>query len=180
MHIVSMSTPHPRLKGRPVTQRILLGAAFYFLWLGLSGHFSPFLLVTSILSVIGVVLLLSRLGLVAREFQPFSLVVSLVIYWRWLLVEIVKSNIEVARCVLGLGRPATPAMAWVTASQKTPLCRALYANSITLTPGTITVLAEDDRFLIHALHREGIAALQEGEMDRRCLDLDKNFRGKQA
>ncbi|MCF4164103.1 Na+/H+ antiporter subunit E [Zavarzinia compransoris] len=161
-------------------QRILLGVAFYFLWIGLSGHFSPFLVATSLISVVGVVLLLTHLGLVARQFQPFSLVVPLVIYWGWLLVEIVKSNIDVARCVLGLGRPATPSMAWIETSQKSELCRTLYGNSITLTPGTFTVLAEGDRFLVHALHREGIAALQDGEMDRRCLALDEKFRGRIA
>lgn len=167
-----------RLKGRPVTQRLLLGAAFYFLWIGLSGHFSPFLLVTSVLSVVGVILLLTHLGLVSRHFQPFSLIVSLVVYWRWLLVEIVKANIDVIRCLLGLGKPPSPTMGWVHASQKTELCKALYANSITLTPGTITVLVEGDQFLIHALHREGLASLQDGEMDRRCLVLDEDFRGK--
>lgn len=161
-------------------QRILLGVAFYFLWIGLSGHFSPFLLATSVLSVVGVVLLLTHLGLVARDYQPFSLVVSLVAYWGWLLVEILKSNLDVSRCVLGLGRPATPSMAWVPSSQKSELCRTLYGNSITLTPGTFTILVEGDRFLVHALHREGIAALQEGEMDRRCLVLDEKFRGKMA
>lgn len=158
-------------------QRLLLGIAFYFLWIGLSGHFSPFLLVTSVLSVVGVILLLTRLGLVSRDYQPFSLVVSLVTYWGWLLVEILKANIDVLRCVLGLGRPATPSMAWIPAPQKTELCRTLYANSITLTPGTITVLAEDDRFLIHALHCEGLTSLQGGEMELRCTGLDQDFRG---
>jgi len=163
-----------------VAQRLLLGATFYLLWVALSGHFSPFLLVTSVLSVAGVVLLLIHLGLIAKEYQPFALVASLVVYWGWLLVEIAKSNLDVARCVLGLGRPATPTMAWIPAPQKTELCRTLYANSITLTPGTVTVLAEGDHFLVHALHREGIAALNTGEMARRCTDLDENFRGRTA
>lgn len=156
-------------------QRILLGVTFYFLWLGLSGHFSPFLLVTSILSVIGVVALLVHLGLVSRDYQPFSLVFAFVGYWRWLLIEILKSNWDVMKAILR-GNIA-PAMAWVPASQQSEICRALYANSITLTPGTVTVVAEGDHFLVHALRQDGIDGLLGGEMDARCAALDARFRG---
>lgn len=158
-----------------MAQRILLGSAFYLLWAGLSGHFSPFLLATSILSVVGVIALLSRLGLISRDFQPFALLAGIVGYWGWLLVEILKSNIDVIKAILG-GR-ISPAMAWLPASQKSEVCRALYANSITLTPGTVTVVAEGDQFLVHALRREGLDSLAEGEMARRCAALDARFRG---
>ncbi|RJF82782.1 hypothetical protein D3874_25140 [Oleomonas cavernae] len=119
-------------KGRPVTQRILLGSAFYLLWVGLSGHFSPFLLATSVLSVVGVVALVSHLGLISRDFQPFTLIAGIVGYWGWLLVEILKANFDVIVAILR-GR-ISPAMAWLPASQKSQVFRALYANSITLTP----------------------------------------------
>jgi len=49
----------------------------------------------------------------------------------------------------------------------TPLEKTLYANSITLTPGTLTTDVCDDHFLIHALSQEGIDELREGEMERR-------------
>ena len=158
-----------------MAQRILLGSAFYFLWVGLSGHFSPFLLVTSILSVVGVIALLSHLGLISRDFQPFAVVVAITRYWGWLLVEILKANFDVIMAILR-GR-ISPAMAWLPASQKSEVFRALYANSITLTPGTVTVVAEGGHFLVHALRQEGLDGLAAGEMDRRCAALDARFRG---
>ncbi len=166
------------VKGRPVTQRFLLGAAFYLLWAGLSGHFSAFLLVTSVLSVAGVLALLSHLGLISRDYQPFALLLAFIRYWGWLLVEILKANWDVIKAILS-GR-ISPSMAWVPSNQKSEVCRALYANSITLTPGTVTVVAEGDHFLVHALKREGIDGLLTGDMDRRCAVLDARFRGETA
>jgi multicomponent Na+:H+ antiporter subunit E len=57
-------------------------------------------------------------------------------------------------------------------SQKTPVALATHANSITLTPGTITVDAGHDEFLVHALTREGAAGVVDSEMDRRVRRME--------
>ncbi len=49
----------------------------------------------------------------------------------------------------------------------------IHANSITLTPGTITVDAEHDSFLVHALTRDGAAGVVDSEMDRRVSRMDR-------
>ncbi len=81
--------------------------------------------------------------------------------------QIVIANIDVARRVLSPSLPISPTLIRVKASQSTDLGQAIYANSITLTPGTISIDVEDGEILVHALTREGAQSLLDGEMDRR-------------
>src|SRR5690606_38101236 len=90
----------------------------------------------------------------------------------WLLGEIVKSNIVVIRRVWQ-PRPAISHVVF-TLPVKTMnvLTRTLYANSITLTPGTVTLEVAPDHFQVHALTREAADGLLEGEMERRVMRLE--------
>jgi multicomponent Na+:H+ antiporter subunit E len=74
----------------------------------------------------------------------------------------------VTKRILAPSLPISPNMIWVKASQKTDVGRVIYANSITLTPGTISMVMEDDRILVHALTFEGAAGVETGDMDRRA------------
>jgi multicomponent Na+:H+ antiporter subunit E len=58
-------------------------------------------------------------------------------------------------------------MVWVPATQRTDVGKVIYANSITLTPGTVSVEIENDRILVHAITREAAEGLESGDMDRR-------------
>ena len=60
----------------------------------------------------------------------------------------------------------------VTTSQKTDLGRVLYANSITITPGTVSIMVYDDRIMVHAISKEGADSLNQGEMDRRVTRME--------
>jgi len=66
----------------------------------------------------------------------------------------------------------SPTLKTIKASQKTDIGKVIYANSITLTPGTVTVNLEGDQIMVHALLRESIEGLQAGEMDRRVTRLE--------
>ena len=76
--------------------------------------------------------------------------------------------------ILSPSLPITPTMIRLRASQKTDAARVLYANSITLTPGTVTVDIHDNVILVHALIREAAEGLAEGEMDRRAAALESS------
>lgn len=160
-----------------MTQRLLLAAVLALLWLVLSGHLSPFLITTLILSVLGVMALVSHLGLLGQAPRPLAALLPLLRYWAWLALEILKANGAVIRAVLQPGR-ISPTMVWLEAEQQSELGRALYANSITLTPGTITVLVERDHLLVHALESQGARALAEGGMARRCTEIDRILTGR--
>ena len=89
------------------------------------------------------------------------------LYWPWLAWEIVKANIDVARVILDPKIPITPKVLNINTLQVTELGHVFYANSITLTPGTVTLGLENGALEVHALTPAAIEGLLSGEMDRR-------------
>jgi multicomponent Na+:H+ antiporter subunit E len=61
----------------------------------------------------------------------------------------------------------------VTSTQQTGMGRVIYGNSITLTPGTITVDMEGDQVIVHALTQATADGVREGGMDRRVTALER-------
>lgn len=155
-----------------MAQAISLGAVLFGLWLLLSGHYTPLLLGFGVASCALVVLISARMDVVDREGHPIHLGPRALTYWPWLFVEIVKANIDVAKRIVDPKLPISPTMLRVKASQKTEVGRVIYANSITLTPGTVSVELEGDMIEVHALTVEGAEALREGEMDRRVTAME--------
>ncbi len=139
----------------------------YVFWLLLSGYFTAFLMTAGAASAIAVVLLARRMDIVDHEGHPIHLGLRLFTYWPWLVVEIVKSAWDVSKIILDPRLPISPTLIRVKTSQKTEVGVVVYANSITLTPGTISVDVGHGEILVHALTREGAAGLQSGKMDKR-------------
>ena len=150
---------------------INLGLFLFALWLLLSGHYTPLLLVLGVLSTLLVVLLATRADLIDRETQPILLKPSVLFYWFWLGREIIKSNIDVARRILNPRLPISPNVFTVRAIQDTELGRVTYANSITLVPGTVAMDVDEDVITVHALTQEAAADLKRGEMNRRVCQV---------
>ena len=123
-------------------------------------------------SCAGVTWLALRMGIVDPEAVPVHLLGRALRYSPWIAVEVVKANLDVAGRVLRPGLPIAPEIMRVKPSQKTDLGRVLYANSITLTPGTVTIEAEGDHLLVHAIAREAAAGLETGAMDAKVSQLE--------
>ena len=141
-------------------------------WLLLSGYFVPFLLTMGLLSAIAVAMLGRRMDLVDHEGHPIQLSWRLIFYWPWLFKEIVLSAWSVSRVILDPRLPVSPTLVRAKTSQKTTVGLVTYANSITLTPGTISVEVKPGEILVHALTREAANGLLEGEMDRRVTRFE--------
>lgn len=141
-------------------------------WLLLSGYFAPFLLTMGVASAVAVAMLGRRMDLVDHEGHPIHLSWRLILYWPWLFKEIAKSAWDVARIILSPRLPISPTLVRAKTSQKTTVGLVTYANSITLTPGTISVDVKKGEILVHALTRDGAAGLLEGEMDRRVTRFE--------
>ncbi len=142
-------------------------------WLLLSGYFTdPLLLGLGVASVLSVVFITYRMGALDPEGHPVHLVLRALVYWPWLLKEIVMANIDVAKAVLRSPMAIEPTVFTVTGSQQSELGRVIYANSITLTPGTVTIALDDDQLTVHALTRAGREGVESGEMDRRIAWLE--------
>jgi multicomponent Na+:H+ antiporter subunit E len=146
--------------------------ALFGFWLLLSGYFVPFLIAAGAGSAVVIVLLARRMDVVDREGHPIHLGRSALTYWPWLLVEIAKSAWGVTRIILNPRLPVSPSLVRTKTSQKTTVGIVTYANSITLTPGTISVDVGRGEILVHALTREGAAGLLSGEMDRRVTRFE--------
>ena len=142
-------------------------------WLLLSGHYTPLLIGLGLASCALVLLLAYRMGIVDREGFPLHLAPRIVRYLPWLAVAVVKSNLELAGRVLKPRVQIGPVIVHLTASQRTDLGRATYANSITLTPSTVTIEAESDGgFLVHAISEKAAADLVSGDMDRQVTRME--------
>ena len=95
-------------------------------------------------------------------------------YAPWLIWQIVKANVDVARRILDPRLPIRPHVIRIRAGQKTDLGRVIYANSITLTPGTVTIDLEGRDLRVHALTDEAAEGLATGEMDRRVSSTEES------
>lgn len=89
-----------------------------------------------------------------KELLLFRLIPLFIHYFGVLVKEIVKANVCVLKIILSPELQPEPAFVYFDTDFKTGLARVLLANSITLTPGTITVSVEDDRFCVHCLDKE--------------------------
>lgn len=144
-----------------------LGGVMGTLWLMLSGIFEWWLLALGIGSIVVVVFFANRMDVIDREGHPVHVSWRALLYWPWLAWEIIKANIDVARVILNPKMPITPKVLHIKCSQITELGHVFYANSITLTPGTVTLELENGALDVHALTPASIEGLLSGEMDRR-------------
>lgn len=131
---------------------IILVLALAALWLLLSGYFDkPLLLVFGAVSVIVSAWFAHRAKVIDGDSVPAGLFPGIIGYWIWLGGEIGKANIEVMRHALAVEPKLSPKLFIVANPPKTSVGKATFANSITLTPGTVSIDLREDEILVHAL-----------------------------
>jgi multicomponent Na+:H+ antiporter subunit E len=155
-----------------VVRTISLFGLLFGVWLLLSGFFSPFFLGLAVICCALVVIIARRMDRVDGDPLSFSIKGRAIGYIPWLAWQIVRANIDVMRLVLQRDMAIDPQLEWVPAGQKSDLGTTIYANSITLTPGTVSTSVESGRILVHALTAEGIAELRAGAMDAAVRELE--------
>jgi multicomponent Na+:H+ antiporter subunit E len=125
---------------------------FFSLWLLLSGVYKPLVIFFGVASVALVIVVIRRMDAVDEDRLDLRLKpLKFMGYILWLLAEIAKANWAVTRTILSPKMPIRQHLFAVPNTQATDLGRVIFANSITLTPGTISVETEEDRFLVHAV-----------------------------
>ncbi|KPJ75671.1 MAG: hypothetical protein AMS19_13740 [Gemmatimonas sp. SG8_23] len=150
-----------------------LGLVLFGFWLALSGHYTPLLLSFGVGSCVLVVYLAHRMETVDQEGVPFHVTWRFLGYLPWLMKEILVANVVVAKVILDPRMPISPRIVVFHGSQTTDLGRAIYANSITLTPGTITTGVTGQEFQIHALRAADLETDEEQQMDVRCSRVER-------
>jgi multicomponent Na+:H+ antiporter subunit E len=170
-----MALPAPGAGGnRTLAYLLLLLASLYAFWLLLSGFWDNTLLLG-----LGLVstLLAALLGWTIERHNPrrysLRLFYRLPAYWAWLIREIVRANLDVVKRIwLPRRYPISPTLRRLPASQRTAAGRTIYANSITLTPGTLAMEVTEHDILVHGLTRAGVAELARGAMDRKVSRVE--------
>lgn len=148
--------------------------ALFAFWLLLSGMFVPFLLAAGFGCAIAIKLFSRRLSEIADENDRIDLDwAKFLAYCPWLVKEIIVAAWDVSKRILNPRLPISPTLVEFRPSQKTDIGLVIHANSITLTPGTISVEVEPGRFLVHAISEEGALSLAGSEMNRRCAELER-------
>ncbi len=153
---------------------ILTALTLFALWLLMSGVYKPMIIGFGVVSAIISVIVVRRMDNAADtdRLEIRLGVFATIAYWAWLMIEIAKANWAVTKLILSPSMPINRHMFRIPYSQKTDLGQAIFANSITLTPGTISVEVEEGEFLIHAVgySSDDLDAL--AEMDSRVTAIE--------
>jgi len=90
-----------------------------------------------------------------------------------LVIEVLKANIDIIKLVLSPNSEIKPTLKYITTDLKSRAGRVALANSITLTPGTITVTMNDDELLIHAIHESNLDGMEESIFVQKLRRLEE-------
>lgn len=140
-------------------------------WLLWSGHFEPLLLALGAFSCAATFVIVQRMGYFEKDIFALTVTLRLLAYWGWLLKEIVMSSLVVAKVVLDPRLPISARYIELKSSSPDSIGQVIFANSITLTPGTLTLDLYQGELKVHALTQGTADDLMSGEMDRRVASL---------
>jgi multicomponent Na+:H+ antiporter subunit E len=140
-------------------------------WLLLSGIYQTLIIGFGVFSVLLVLFVLKRMDQTDFEPKPVASGARISRYFVWLTGQIIASSVHVTKLVWGNPKNLSPSLAKVSVAQVPDKVRVLYANSITLTPGTLSVDLEDDEITVHALQNASIGELKEGDMVNKITSI---------
>ena len=142
----------------------------FSLWLLMSGHYNVLIVSLGIISCAFCVYVAKRGKLIDDEGLPIFFMPRLLNYLIWLFKEILKSNLSTAKVIIN-GK-VEPETFTVKTSQVTDVAKVTYANSITLTPGTVTTKIQKGVFEVHALNSDFGNDVRSNEMDKKVTWLE--------
>ena len=142
-------------------------------WISLSGHFEPLLLGLGVTSIALTVYIAKKMKLIDDKIYSFHLFSQLPYFFAYIFKEIVKANVDVIqRIVNPRSKPISPQLIDIPLTKKSDMGKVIYANSITLTPGTVSVELSKDKLIVHALTKEAAQELIEGDMASKIPDSE--------
>jgi multicomponent Na+:H+ antiporter subunit E len=144
---------------------------FAVVWLLLSGHYTGLILAFGLVSVLIVVWFMWRMDRADGELGVLPMRPRLLYYLLWLMWQVVLSNIDLVRRIWDPTLPIRPTWQRLDIKVTSALAKTLYANSITLTPGTLTTDVREDHFMVHSLSTDGIDELRKGRMEKQIQRL---------
>ena len=162
------------LKKSRVYNTIELTAVLFALWFVMSQKTEPkFLIIGAAASTVIALLCMRTLCMKGAKTDTLYYFTEpsfyrMLVYLGWLIVQIIKSALYVSGISLSDRAKVDPSIAYFKADYDSPFARALLANSITLTPGTITIdISDEGYYSVHALTRELREGLLDGSMQKK-------------
>ena len=152
---------------------LLMTVVLSLLWLMWSGIYTPLVLGLGVLSCAITLFIAHRIGFFEQEVYALKVLGRLPRYWVWLFVEIVKSSLEVAGVVLGRRLEISPTVVKFKMSTKDAVGQVILGNSITLTPGTLTLDIHEGQITVHCLTKQGADAVLTSEFNERAAGLTR-------
>jgi multicomponent Na+:H+ antiporter subunit E len=147
---------------------LLVLAASWVLW---SGLYKPLVLGLGAFSCLLSAYMAHRMGFFRHQ-ALVTLLPRLPGYWWWLLREIVVSSIAVTKLIVNPSLPITPTVVKLKAETQSSVGLVIFGNSITLSPGTVTLDVHEGQLLVHCLTSESARELLDGEANRRAAQLE--------
>ncbi len=140
-------------------------------WILLSAHFDRFHVGAGVICALIVAYASHDLLFTGTGNHTLTKTVRFIAYLPWLIYQIVLANIDVAKRALSPRMPIDPRVVTFKTMLKSDVARTALANSITLTPGTVTIDIVDDVFYVHAIAKEPADDLLKGAMERRIAHI---------
>ena len=148
----------------------------FIFWFLLSGMTNLLMIMLGLFSSFLVVWIINKMDLIDHEvsFHNFN-IGKLIIYFFWLLREIIVSNLKVCLYIVTPNKKINPEIIKIKSSQNSEFANVLYANSITLTPGTVTIDVDKNDFIVHTLDTQFKESLEKNIMDQKILSTEQNI-----
>lgn len=147
-----------------VKHTISLGVLLFALWLGLSGQLNVLMMSLGLASTLVIITIAHRMDIIDQEKYPAHMTVLLLRFWLFLSREVIIANIDVLKRIFRPGKNISPQLFELPLTQKTDLSRVIYANAITMTPGTVSVSVNKETITVHSLSMEAANDLRSGRM----------------
>ena len=152
---------------------VLTALIMFAFWIFLSGKFSLILLLSGLISSLLVSYMSNDLLIGNGDIKlGFIRTIRFIRFLPWLLWQIVLANIDLALRTLHPKMPINPMLINFKNNLKTDLGMVILANSITLTPGTVTIDVNKNEFLVHVISEKAAQSLISGEMQARVKKIE--------
>lgn len=139
--------------GSILMKNIFILTFLIILWLLMSGLYKTLIILFGVVSVFLVMIFIHRMSIKdGYEVKANLHLLKSIKYFAWLMVEVFKSNWTVLKILISRKVIINQKFVEISITQQSDLARVIFANSITLTPGTVTIETEDEGFLVHTLN----------------------------
>jgi len=151
---------------------ILTFIALLIFWFMLSGHFTVIIVTSAVMYSLIAAYFTYNYFLEEISITGIKRIFKFIAYLPWLFWEIIMANLQVAYIVLSPKMPISPELVETETNLKTDYGKTALGNSITLTPGTVTIEIEDSKILVHAITKEHAQDIRNKDIEKKILRIE--------